>query len=48
MGKEGLHPDSKQKKFFSMLSDEEVGHLEKAVNSFSPSEEQGAGTAPGM
>jgi hypothetical protein len=36
MGKEGLHPDSKQKKSFSMLSDEEVGHFGEGRQQFFP------------
>lgn len=45
---DGVLSASKRKKFFSMLSDEEVDHLEKTVNNFLPAEEQDAGTSPGM
>lgn len=44
----GILSASKRKKLFSMLSDEEVGNLEKIVKGFLPSEEQDAGISPGM
>ncbi len=44
----GILSPSKRKKLFSMLSDEEVGNLEKIVKGFLPSEEQDAGISPGM
>ena len=44
----GVLSAPKRKKFFSMLSDEEVEHLEKSVNRFLPAEEPKTGLFPGM
>ena len=46
--KGGILSASKRKKFFSMLSDEEVESLEKIVSSFLPPEEPDTGLTPGM
>ncbi len=44
----GILSDSKRKNFFPMLTDEEVGSMEKAVNTYLPTEVQETGMSPGM
>lgn len=46
--KGGVLSASKRKKFFSMLSDEEIESLEKTVSSFLPLGEPDTGLTPGM
>lgn len=45
---DGVLSASKRKKFFSMLSDEEVESLEKTVNNYLPTEEAETGFSPGI